>query len=159
MFVKRIVAVTNLGIMIFKDVDAEIKCPDCPASRLCPRGPTQDFNIPYNQIIALMTFPQIPQKLVLKFQVPSYGEDNKVHGLADLLMTLNIKTLMKAARIYQAIMGFIDCMQEDRQLRLQHDSEKLTKWARGDTPEDMRQVLRLYHIDTLVQYELRKLIQ
>ena len=79
-FIKRMFLVTNIGILILKEVRflqrkkgkpeewEEKKCENkCPPHSFCPRGPTKEILIKFEEIESIINFPQLPQKLVILY--------------------------------------------------------------------------------------------
>jgi hypothetical protein len=117
-YVKRILVVTNCGLVVMKDIEASLRCPDCEPSKFCPRGPTIDFAIRYDQIDTIVSFPLIPQKVAIKFRaaIPK-AEDPSVVNLAELVMTINVKTLTKAAKLSSVIADLFLTIREEAERR------------------------------------------
>lgn len=73
MFHNRLFVLTNKGIHIMKNLPAgqgSRKCPSCPNSAFCPAGPSKEEFIKFEQIQTVINFPQLPQKMVIKYFTP-----------------------------------------------------------------------------------------
>lgn len=57
---------TNKGVHILKP-PAGKPCSVCPMENLCPSGPRADLKYKYESLVEIVTFPDLPQKLLLKF--------------------------------------------------------------------------------------------
>lgn len=55
-FVKRLFVLTNEGIHVMKYIKPDLRCQDCAPHVFCPRGPTHDFIIRYEQIRTIVGF-------------------------------------------------------------------------------------------------------
>tara|TARA_B110000285_G_scaffold231585_1_gene300625 strand:- start:812 stop:1483 length:672 start_codon:yes stop_codon:yes gene_type:complete len=122
-FVQRLFVLTNNGIQIMKTVPKSMQCSNCPADKFCPTGPIQDFCIRFANIETIVNFPQMPQRLVIRFkelkpdlfQRVAPKKDDKGEreiqiplvpgsGGYKYQMTINIPTFTKAAKIYKNLL-------------------------------------------------------
>lgn len=98
-FYNRLFVLTSKGIHLMKNLPAgpgSLKCSSCPNSAFCPAGPSKDEFISFERIQAVINFPQLPQKMVIK-----YTKDGEVAGKQrQMQLTLNIPTYTKCAKIY-----------------------------------------------------------
>ena len=51
-----------------KTVPKSMQCSNCPVYKFCPTGPIQDFCIRFANIETIINFPQMPQRLVIRFK-------------------------------------------------------------------------------------------
>lgn len=66
-FKSRIFVLTNQNIQILKNLPAKFRCPKCPPQNFCPRGPTLDYIIDFEDIDGFVNFKQLPQKIIIKY--------------------------------------------------------------------------------------------
>ena len=67
-FYQRIMVITSEGIQFLKELPGNFRCKECPKFKFCPRGPIQDFCVDFLDIETVINFPQMPQKIVIKFK-------------------------------------------------------------------------------------------
>ena len=89
----RLLVVTNWGIQLLERSPVSCKR-GCPIQNFCPRGPTPDFCLLYTDISAIISHPQMPQKLTFLFYALQ-------PGLFEL--TVNVPTYTKCSRIYNLL--------------------------------------------------------
>lgn len=103
-FVQRLFVLTNNGIQIMKTIPKSMQCSNCPVYKFCPTGPIQDFCIRFANIETIINFPQMPQKLVIRFKELPADLFTRGSGGYKYQMTINIPTYTKAAKIYKNLL-------------------------------------------------------
>jgi len=83
-----------------KTIPKSLQCSNCPVHKFCPTGPIQDFCIRFANIETIINFPQMPQKLVIRFKEVRPDIFETGCGGYKFQMTINIPTFTKAAKIY-----------------------------------------------------------
>ena len=48
-------------------------CSVCPPENLCPNGPRPEHKFTYDKLIEIIEFPEIPQKMMMSFQLGNSG--------------------------------------------------------------------------------------
>lgn len=115
----RLLVVTNQGVQILRKGPAP-DCTRCPPQNFCPRGPSQERCIQYQDIKTIISHPQIPQKITILFheRAAIYDARNMFSDGKDRLyqLTVNIPTYTKSSRIYS---NLVDIMRgiESEQLK------------------------------------------
>ena len=105
---KRLFVLTNKGFHLFKDVPDNIKCKNCPPSLFCPVGPQQEQCVRYQDIIKVISFPQMPQKLViiLNANLNSAKGDHNLKKVT-IQLTLLIPTYTKCSSILTTLTNIL----------------------------------------------------
>jgi len=105
----RLLVVTNQGVQILRKGPAA-DCKRCPPQNFCPRGPSQERCIQYQDIKTIISHPQIPQKITILFH------ERVATGDQLYQLTVNIPTYTKSSRIYS---NLVDIMRgiESEQLK------------------------------------------
>jgi hypothetical protein len=75
-YIRRIFLLTNEGILLLRNVKENDKCPNCPPSFFCPRGPLVKVRIPYDDVYTFVVFPNMPQKIVILFRQSRSNKDD-----------------------------------------------------------------------------------
>ena len=111
-----------------KTIPKTLQCSNCPVYKFCPTGPIQDFCIRFANIETIINFPQMPQKLVIRFKElrPDIFDPNKdgYKGGYKYQMTINIPTYTKAAKIYK---NLLEIMQKQLLIAKKSDTVVLKK--------------------------------
>ena len=79
-FYNRIMVITSEGIQFLKNLPQVFRCHNCPKVKFCPRGPMQDFCIDFLDLETVVNFPQLPQKIVIKFLEDLSNPDGSFGG-------------------------------------------------------------------------------
>lgn len=83
-----------------RDVDEKDKCKTCSKDKFCPRGPYQDACFHFADILSVVNFAQMPQRLVVFFLEPYVDSSGCVvsHIKIKRQMTWNLPSFTKTSK-------------------------------------------------------------
>ena len=138
--------ITTEGIQFLKELPGIHRCKDCPAFKFCPRGPIQDFCIDFLDIETVINFPQMPQKIVIKFKEDLINEEGLDGGQDFYQVTLTIPSFTKCAKIFQNLVMINRKSHQDR-LNI------IAAMPQGGTVKAISEI-ELAYMDRVVNFQL-----
>ena len=158
-FKKRIFVLTTHRILILKNLPARLRCPTCPEYKFCPRGPITEYAIHFPEIETIINFKQLPQKLVIKYQVSA-----KPHTVTKFQMTLNIPTITETDKLLESLNATMqELLSEEDKYRKKGTDRQNEKPVDKHNPlvkyPIKKRKLAVSYTDRFVRKDIRRLIE
>lgn len=100
---RRLFILTNKGLHLFREIPDDLRCHNCTASLFCPYGPEQERCIRFQDIRKLISFPQMPQKLVVIYDAKLRAAGGEPLGSVTQQLTLLIPTFTRCSSILRTL--------------------------------------------------------
>lgn len=151
---QRIFLLTTQGIQILEPVKKKWKCTKCKEYEFCPRGPKQDFVIHFEEIDTIVRFPNIPQKLLIKYH------KNEGKFLTHYQLNLNFPGLTEQESIYYNLVPMLQEKRwemEQKGLKQPSDFTLLTNYTDLYMKNDLKYLLKYLSKDEVSKYKVNSI--